>query len=33
MIKNHEDFAGEIEDNNEEDVLKAVRFYHFNQAK
>lgn len=33
MIKNHEEFASEIEENDEEDLLKAVRFYHFWQAK
>lgn len=33
MLKNYEDFASEIEDNKEEDLLKAVWFYHFKQAK
>lgn len=33
MIKNHEDFANEIEDNDEEDLLKSIWFYHFKHAK
>jgi len=33
MIKNNEEYSNEIEDFDEENLLKALRFYHFKQAK